>query len=453
MSGSAGTAGSGGMPECQSPEDCNDGNECTENACIDATCSNLPVEDGAACGNGAATCQAGSCVGVFACTEQGIRAAIAAGGGPHTFDCDGPTTVVTVAEIVIYNDVILDGEENLTVDGADDHRVLLVAGTTVELRGVTVTHGAGDGRANPGGGIYNGGTLTLTNSAVSGNAAADGAGISNGYQATLTLTNSTVSGNTADDDGGGIYNTGTLTLTNSTVSGNTASSGGGIYNIGTLTLTNSTVSGNTASSGGGIYNSGDGFYFEGKVVLSHSTVSNNAASAGGGVYNRFLATLSLTNSAVSGNSAGWGGGISNGGTLALTNCTLSGNSADYYGGGIYNEGTLTLTNCTLSGNSAGYYGGGIYNWYGATLTLTNSTLSGNSAGSGGSVYNDGTLALTNSTLSGNTADYNGGGIYNERHTDADQQHAVEQYRGPRWRWHLPVHRLPDAEQQPGGRRL
>ena len=45
----------------------------------------------------------------FACTEQGIRDAIAEGGGPHFFACDGPTSVVTSAEIVIDNDVILDG--------------------------------------------------------------------------------------------------------------------------------------------------------------------------------------------------------------------------------------------------------------------------------------------------------------------------------------------------------
>ncbi len=52
--------------------------------------------------------------------------------------------------------------------------------------------------------------------------------------------------------GGAIYNQGTLTLTNSTVSGNSASrAGGGIYNFGTLTLTNSTVSGNSASRDGG----------------------------------------------------------------------------------------------------------------------------------------------------------------------------------------------------------
>jgi len=35
----------------------------------------------------------GSMSGVFPCTEQGIRDAIALGGGPHTFDCNGPSVV------------------------------------------------------------------------------------------------------------------------------------------------------------------------------------------------------------------------------------------------------------------------------------------------------------------------------------------------------------------------
>ena len=52
---------------------------------------------------------------VFPCTEQGIRDAIAEGGGPHRFDCDGTDPVVTQAEIKIDNDVILDGEGKLTV--------------------------------------------------------------------------------------------------------------------------------------------------------------------------------------------------------------------------------------------------------------------------------------------------------------------------------------------------
>ena len=54
--------------------------------------------------------------------------------------------------------------------------------------------------------------------------------------------------------GGGIYNGGTLTLTNSTVSGNTAEDlGGGIINTGasaTAKLANTIVAGNTAISGG-----------------------------------------------------------------------------------------------------------------------------------------------------------------------------------------------------------
>ena len=41
-----------------------------------------------------ALCEATVCL----CTEAGIRAAIEAGGGPYTIDCDGPTTVVTEAE-------------------------------------------------------------------------------------------------------------------------------------------------------------------------------------------------------------------------------------------------------------------------------------------------------------------------------------------------------------------
>jgi hypothetical protein len=39
---------------------------------------------------GAVSCMDSVCP----CTEGGIRAAIAEGGGPFTFDCDGPTTVV-----------------------------------------------------------------------------------------------------------------------------------------------------------------------------------------------------------------------------------------------------------------------------------------------------------------------------------------------------------------------
>ena len=293
------------------PVTCDDGRECTEDTCEPPEgCVATPVDDGTTCGNGAATCQAGNCVGVFACTEQGIRDAIEVGDGPHTFDCEGPTVVVTEATIVIDNDVILDGEGDLTIDANRGHKVLTVfpADVTAELRGVAVTGGL---TTFDGGGILNHGTLRMTNSTVSGNTNSDGPGGGIFNWGTLTLTNSTVSGNTTSGSGGGIRNDGsggggTLRLTNSTVSGNTAYFGGGIANAGArpATLTNSTVSGNTASGSSGV-------------------------TGGGGIYN------------------------AGGGTLTLTNSTVSGNTSLTHGSGIYNVGggTLTLINSTISANS------------------------------------------------------------------------------------------------------
>ena len=57
-------------------------------------------------------------------------------------------------------------------------------------------------------------------------------------------------GSTSPGSGGAILNQGTLTFTNSTISGNTATFGGGVFNTGTSTFTNTAISGNTANLGG-----------------------------------------------------------------------------------------------------------------------------------------------------------------------------------------------------------
>ncbi len=270
--GFGGVGGAGGMPgpECEIAADCYEGNPCTVPACTGGICDATPVEDGEKECGGTGTCQQGSCR--VACTEQGIRDAIAADGGrgPYTFDCDGPTTVVTVAEIAIDRDVILDGEGNLTVDGDLDHRVFSVPErVTAELRGLTVARGRivadVDDFQRAGAGILNGGDLALVNCTVRDNAADHdeacydpdpfdmgcvgiGGGIESGPFGSLTLKNSTVVGNSADV-GGGISKFGfaSLTVTNSTVSGNTAREAAGIGNgpDGRLTLRNSTVAENT----------------------------------------------------------------------------------------------------------------------------------------------------------------------------------------------------------------
>jgi hypothetical protein len=233
---------------------------------------------------------AGACAGtVCPCTEQGILTAIAAGGGPYTFDCDGPTTVVTTEEIVIDKDVILDGDGNLAVDGRvrSDQPVLSVSkGVKAELHRFA-TKGGAVGLANQGtltlrdcviaehrsgflvgggAGISNAGEMTIIDSTVTQNFAGHGVGggIYNARSATLVLVNSTVSDNGADGDGaglygGGIFNTGDMAIINSTVSGNDAYDavsgwglGGGIANAGSMSVINSTVSENSADSGDAI---------------------------------------------------------------------------------------------------------------------------------------------------------------------------------------------------------
>ncbi|MGH9260363.1 MAG: choice-of-anchor Q domain-containing protein, partial [Acidimicrobiales bacterium] len=137
----------------------------------------------------------------------------------------------------------------------------------------------------------------------------DGAGIAN-YGGTLTLTDSTVSGNSAVSFGGGVFNLfGTATLTDSTVSGNSASAGGGVFNlIGTATLTNTTISGNSASLGGGVVNTGS-------ATLTHSTVSGNSATnLGGGVFG----SATLERSLVSGNTAPSGAEVRHVGSGGVT---------------------------------------------------------------------------------------------------------------------------------------
>ncbi len=184
-----------------------------------------------------------------------------------------------------------------------------------------------------------------------------------GIDVTATLSNLTIrSGTTVSgSSGGGILNGGTVTLTNSTVSGNTASSGsgsgGGIYNFGTATLTNSTVSGNTASSGG---LGGGGIYNNGTVTLTNSTVSGNTATgsggSGGGIRN-FGGTVTLTNVTVSGNTASIGGGIRNNSILNATNSIVAGNTGDDLSGSINGTNTSNLTSGTPLLAPLGSYGG------------------------------------------------------------------------------------------------
>jgi hypothetical protein len=149
----------------------------------------------------------------------------------------------------------------------------------------------------------------------------------------FTVLNLTIAnGNSAGLGGGGIYNAGSLTVTNSTVSGNYAISGGGIYNVGTLSITKSSLSGNDAdasrSSGGAIFNAGTT-----TNLITNSTFSGNSAGFGGGLYTTASGTVIVTNSTFSGN-IGYGGGIFNGnGLVTVINTIIAASLPSPSGGG------------------------------------------------------------------------------------------------------------------------
>ena len=332
--------------------------------------------------------------GLCGVSDCSLREAIASGDSGDAIVI--PTGVYTLS---LGTELLVDQNLALTGAGSGDTIIQAAAssadatsrvfniptGKNVAISGVTVQNGNASGPfpADLGGGIVNQGTLTLTNSTVSGNSSRIGGGMSN--EGALILSDTTVSGNSGTESAGGIYNEGTLTLTNSTISGNTAAvqHGGGIFNQsfgsvgGILTITNSTVTGNTAVQEGG------GISSNGPLTMTNSTVSGNTTGTiGGGIRNQ--GTMTLTDSTISGNTASRGGGIANGGTLTITNSTVSGNFS-VKGGGIWNNQlVLTITNSTVSGNTApSGNGGGIANnntvGINSTVNFKNTIIAGNNA--------------------------------------------------------------------------
>ena len=226
------------------------------------------------------------------------------------------------------------------------------------LDSVTVMHGCADGSswlAPDGGGILSRryrGALTIINSAILENRAAeDGGGIFIIWDR-ATIINSMISGNRARSWGGGIQNRGIMTITNSMISGNSALYAGGIENGDTVTIVNSTISGNSAGEdGGGIRNNG-AFGPNAAIVINSTISENSAGDDGGGIYNVTNRQITIINSTISGNRARyWGGGMRNDGIVNLSFVTIANNVADT-GGGIYG-GTVNIKNSIVGNSTSG----------------------------------------------------------------------------------------------------
>lgn len=293
-------------------------------------------------GDGAAN--AANCPGASCRLRDALAKAI--NGDTINFSVTG-TITLNSGELGVSNNVTIagPGANVLAVNANAASRVFHIAsGKTVTISGLTITNG----------------------SAVGFNPASDGAGIFNDH-ANLTVNNCTISRNSADNVGGGIWNDGehgsaTLTLNNTTLSGNLAADGGGIYTDGefgsaTLTVNNSTLSGNSAPSAGGaggIYNDG---HAGGSATLTvnNSTLSSNTggSNGAGGILNSGAggsATLTISSTILTGTS---GANIVNdSGTVTSNGYNLS---SDNGGGFLTVTGDQTNTNPMLG--ALAYYGG------------------------------------------------------------------------------------------------
>jgi hypothetical protein len=113
-----------------------------------------------------------------------------------------------------------------------------------------------------GGGLYNGGLVTLNR---------------------VTLSSNTGNGSTLQ--GGGLFNSGTANLTNVTISGNTlnvttGAQGGGLYNAANLALTNVTLAFNTVAVAGGTptLEGANVFHAVGSTTLNNTLIASGTGA-------------------------------------------------------------------------------------------------------------------------------------------------------------------------------
>ena len=174
---------------------------------------------------------------------------------------------------------------NYTID-----RDLTVSGSRLSATPTTIS-GAGLGRTLL---IEPELTVTLSHLTISGgnvDTAGGGGGLFVNDGAKVLLYRSTVIANASSIVGGGVVNGGALTLIRSSVEQNHAvndADGGGIYNYGQLVMIGSGLTNNSAGGAGG------GLFNEGSAALYRSLVRFNRSSNAGGILNVSLLTLHRT---------------------------------------------------------------------------------------------------------------------------------------------------------------
>lgn len=280
-----------------------------------------------------------------------------------------------------------------------------------------------------------GGMLFASNLTITGGNDGLGGGLSiTPSNSAAVLTSVTVSGNLADanqgDQGGGIYDAGSLWMTNSSVTNNSGGYGGGMTVVGGYASLNGVaISQNAAvnGAGGGIYAVNSTVSMNGGSITSNTSMLQSGGGQGGGLY-AANGTVVLSNVVVSSNQAlakGYGGGmyIDGNANLVISGGQVSHNAVtgNGSGGGMFLSGQAAmLTKVTVTYNSVGVngLGGGILanslntptaGDLASSLVISGGTISNNINGGifgGGTVGSALQLSVTGTVISSNTSDSN-----------------------------------------------
>jgi hypothetical protein len=421
----------------------------------------------------------------------GATRTVISGGGPvitigrasepdaMTVSIDGVTITGGVNDSQPNNEVTFGGGVLITVSQLD-HAPFNGIGATVSISNSVITGNAVTSHSvippgfcgpracgfNEGGGIDNGGALTLTNVSVTNNTAgstatlpsaasdAGSGGIDNRFASTLVMHNCVVSGNHV--------------VANSPVANN--ASAGGIGSPGQLDIEDSTISNNTVEytgsmdfedqSGlaGGLIIEQEGFFPHADAIVRNTQISGNHVTAvntnpnstpagfAGGVasfssalFDHVAVTDNSVDMTAAGYAGGDGGGMEIDSPVTMRDSLVARNTlsvqaplgAIAFGGGIAMFGadltlerTVVVANAVSATGAAGpmpfggvasALGGGISNGApgipAATLTLTDSVVTANRlSGStglpllGGGVYTTNGLTRTHTVIAGNKPD-------------------------------------------------
>ena len=241
-------------------------------------------------------------------------------------------------------------------------------------------NGGGGGAAAQafGGAIYNLGTINITdstfagNTALGGNGGAAGAG---GAGAAPGTGGSSAAG--APAAGGAIYNVGTLRVSSSTFTLNAASGGNGAD--GADQFRNGSAGKNGADGfGGAIFSSGSGSF------TNSTFVANGATGGNGGNGGNAPAPNGFTGGNGGNGGNGTGGHLLSSNSFTVINCTFFGGSAQ---GGSNGIGGLSAANGS-NGSKGASRGGNLANGFG-TFSIQASIVASNLVGSNGfGVFSD-----------------------------------------------------------------